>query len=235
MSGQDHFEGVDLGPGVELTALVRTQLKQGTWRAREDGRPADWLARAWDEGALAPEVRSRLSAAAEAALGDVDPEVRAEAVVLAGRCAGLVSDARVLALARDRLEDFRGLRDGAGRDRSEDFARLVAAACPPALRGELRRLALDPDFGRATLPRLLRTDAGWAADNADRIAAADPAREASRVDVMVFRLRADPDALARLARALGRRPEARPHLAAALTEHVRDEALRRSLLAIGGV
>jgi hypothetical protein len=157
------FENVHLGPTVDLDDLVAKQLENGLLRGRQDGRPADWLVRAWFEPKLSPALRQRLAASIHRGLSHPNLNVVAEAVAALDGCPQMQDSAALNSFAavdsedaQDRLTTlFRQLRAQDSRDRGADLLRIILqhATLPSAIRLS-RSLALSKEFGRVTLAYL---------------------------------------------------------------------------------
>ncbi len=229
--GRAIFEGVDFTGDLYL--LVVEQLAAGRYRGREDSAPGDWIDRAWR--ALPPAVQAQLTAAIHQALTHPDPEVRAGAVRLLDGNPRIADPQRLLDLAENHWELFRGLRgplDPPDVDRGRALLQL-AAHHASGLRGAQfrQRMALDPEYGICVLAALAENEPAWAAEHIHELAAPELDPHGARLTVLVYNLQRRPETLRQAAaRLAGRYPGLMARLAQTIRAEVRSAALKKSLL-----
>ncbi len=226
-------QGVRLGP--DWDEQVAEQLRVGLHRDKWDSGPADWLIRAWK--ALPPAGRERLSDAVHRALLHAEPEVRLGALSTLDMCSKMGQPDKLLKVASEHLELFRGLRkrnDPPDRDRGRTLVRLTAALVEGDQGRAFRRvMAYDPVYGAGVLAAQARRDPEWLLDHLRELL--DPALDprGHRLDVLVFNFRVSAGRLRRLLEELSDRDRwPAERCAKALREHVRDEELLREILAL---
>ncbi len=226
-------EGVRLGP--DWDRQVMDQLRVGLHRDKWDSGPADWLIRAWE--ALPAAGRERLSDAVHEALLHSEPKVRLRALGAIDMCSRMGQPDKLLKVASEHFELFRGLRqhnEPPDRDRGRTLVRLTAALVEGDQGRAFRRaMACDPVYGADVLAAQARSDPEWVLDHLRELL--DPALDprGHRLDILVFNFRTSAGRLRRLVEELSGRERWPAELCAkVLRQHVRDEGRLRELLAL---
>ena len=229
------FDGVDFGPEVDVEGLVLTQLRLGLYRRRIDDSPSSWLEAAWRH-LPAPE-RQRVGAAVHSLLTHPEPEVRLGALSVLDRCGRMWDEKRIVDVATEHLELFRGIRkdhDPPHKDRGKDLVRMASAVRLDDRTDEFcRQMALTADYGQQVLAALAQHQPQWLMENVVEIVAKGGDRLASRIDSIVFAWRYRSDRLSEMARRLlAAAPDHRRHLETAIEAHVAHREERAELLAL---
>ena len=200
------FENVAFNSSPTTKQLITDQLERGLHRGRGDSAASDWVVRAWQ--ALPAKEAGWVADAVHDALTHPDPTVRAEAVRALQIAPRMADPDSLLNLAQNQMHLFRGLRrdeDSPNKDRGSDFVQLVASVAEGAKgRAFRRQMARDRQYGLHVLAALTQDEPEWVVAQSAVLLNPTIDPDGTRLNVVLFNLRHDPDRLQQLVTQLHR-------------------------------
>jgi hypothetical protein len=161
------IDGIRLGPGTDLAALLRRQLKHGSvWNEVGDPGPEEGLWRVFD-AADGTAVEKRLLHTVMELLTDPDVEIRSGAVGLAQDYAEKLDPTDLLQILEKNPLLFEGVKPVGSRADGPDLAWGILHALTantgrdPKVLARLKKAAFDVDNGFSVLGGLAADDPQW--------------------------------------------------------------------------
>jgi hypothetical protein len=232
MKDSVNVNGVEVGPGTDVKALLRNELLGGSRLAgRYDEEPEPGI-RSLMQAAKGTPLEARILSALRSLSADVDPKVRSRAVGLVLHYAEHFDPSVLLAMLEENptlYNDVPSLNDPE-LDLAWTLLRAAAASPTkdPQVIGRLREAVIDPVKGMWVLAGVTSHDADWVTEHAQEVIGGQPAR----ARIILYRLK-DPLQRERLIRSIpNESPQLRKAVAEAISEEVKDPLEKAKLLSL---
>jgi hypothetical protein len=232
MKDSVNINGIEVGPGTDVTALLRNELLGGGRLAgRYDEEPEPGI-RSLMQAANGTPLEGRILSALRSLSADVDPEVRSKAVGLVLHYAERFDPSVLLAMLEKNPTLYNDVPSSQDPQLDLTWTLLRAAAASPSkdqrVIARLREAVIDPVKGMWVLAGVTSHDADWVTEHAQEVISGQPAR----ARIMLYRLK-DPSQRERLVRSIPKEsPQLRKAVADAISEEVKDPVERARLLSL---